>query len=560
MKALAHVPFLLLVCLSVWACGEEPSDTAPEVLEPDPEPTAAEPLAVEPEPEPEPEGPPPRLYTKRWVVTVREAPHTTGRRIGYLRAGALLMSASERLRSTDEADEDCVEGFYELEGGGFVCAPHMIPFHGDRVPRRPGPQPDREARLPYRYGYARRDMTPVYRRFPTDEEAVEHEGYVIPGTEPEEGEDTEVEAAPTPPPADAPQEAASVPAGIGGVEGQTAPAEDAEEAEPEPPPRLDDLRYRRGLLRRHLMRGFYVSLDRPVRTGNRGYWRTLQGSLVPRLWLGEREGSDYTGATFDDAVFAFPALDDTEEGTPAEAASPGEEEEVDVPELIGVAFALRRALPYFTERNGRIGRSRSYPPRTPIPIAGRIEHDGTAFLMAPEGRLLRESDAYFAPLPTLPEGVSEDEKWVDVNLERQTLVAYRGTRPVFATLISSGIVLRPGVEDADHRTPGGTFRINVKHLTRTMDADNELQGPYSVDDVPYVMYYEGNFALHAAFWHDAFGRPKSHGCINMAPRDANWLFSWTEPALPEGWHGVYPEEETDGTLIHIHGETPSRRR
>ncbi len=74
------------------------------------------------------------------------------------------------------------------------------------------------------------------------------------------------------------------------------------------------------------------------------------------------------------------------------------------------------------------------------------------------------------------------------------------------------------------------------------------------------MYYEAGYALHSAFWHDLFGRTKSHGCVNLSPRDARWMFGWTEPALPDGWHGVYPEDPEAGTLIVIRGETPQRRR
>jgi lipoprotein-anchoring transpeptidase ErfK/SrfK len=62
--------------------------------------------------------------------------------------------------------------------------------------------------------------------------------------------------------------------------------------------------------------------------------------------------------------------------------------------------------------------------------------------------------------------------------------------------------------------------------------------PYRIDDVPWVQYFYGGYALHGAFWHDNFGQPKSHGCVNLSPRDALTLFDMTEPTLPDGWHGV----------------------
>ena len=68
---------------------------------------------------------------------------------------------------------------------------------------------------------------------------------------------------------------------------------------------------------------------------------------------------------------------------------------------------------------------------------------------------------------------------------------------------------------------------------------------------------DGFASFHSAFWHNLFGRPKSHGCINMSPADARWLFNWAGPPLPEGWHGAYPDEDTPGTLVRIRGETPT---
>jgi lipoprotein-anchoring transpeptidase ErfK/SrfK len=64
------------------------------------------------------------------------------------------------------------------------------------------------------------------------------------------------------------------------------------------------------------------------------------------------------------------------------------------------------------------------------------------------------------------------------------------------------------------------------------------ENPYRVDDVPWVQYFVGGYALHAAYWHDDFGQPRSHGCINLSPRDARTLFNRTAPAIPVGWHGV----------------------
>ena len=88
----------------------------------------------------------------------------------------------------------------------------------------------------------------------------------------------------------------------------------------------------------------------------------------------------------------------------------------------------------------------------------------------------------------------------------------------------------------DHQTVKGSFRIREKHISITMDGDGPAPGdmPYSIEDVPYVMYFEGSYALHGAFWHTNFGHEQSHGCVNLAPLDAKRLFFLAEPQLPAG--------------------------
>jgi hypothetical protein len=71
-------------------------------------------------------------------------------------------------------------------------------------------------------------------------------------------------------------------------------------------------------------------------------------------------------------------------------------------------------------------------------------------------------------------------------------------------------------------------------------------------DVPWTMFFEGSYALHGAFWHEGFGRVRSHGCINLGPTDARWLFYWAPPFLPEGWHGVHAHEGSPGTTVIVH--------
>ena len=87
------------------------------------------------------------------------------------------------------------------------------------------------------------------------------------------------------------------------------------------------------------------------------------------------------------------------------------------------------------------------------------------------------------------------------------------------------------------------------------DMDNlerdDVSENYALERVPWVQYFEGANGLHAAFWHDDFGRRKSHGCVNLSPRDARTLFDFTEPALPTGWTAIFPQPDTPATIVRV---------
>jgi len=176
---------------------------------------------------------------------------------------------------------------------------------------------------------------------------------------------------------------------------------------------------------------------------------------------------------------------------------------------------------------------------------------GVTFHETTEGFWVRSADVTEMKPSPRPAEVGPNDKWIDVDLTHQILIALEGDMPVFATFVSSG-KHNPDDKEHDYGTPPGTFRIREKHVTATMDGDVADVGPYSIEDVPWVMYYQGSFALHGAFWHGQFGHQHSHGCINMAPADARTLFYWVEPRLPEGWHGVFTSGDREGTVVLIH--------
>ena len=137
-----------------------------------------------------------------------------------------------------------------------------------------------------------------------------------------------------------------------------------------------------------------------------------------------------------------------------------------------------------------------------------------------------------------------------MSITNQLLVLWEGSQPVYATLVSTG---KDGLGDPERTqsTPRGTFRIQQKHVTTTMDS-NTADGEFELRDVPWVMYFKGGYALHGAYWHDDFGSKRSHGCVNLAPIDARHVFEWTLPHVPEHWHGAYASDSFGrGTLIRI---------
>ncbi|MCB9712780.1 MAG: L,D-transpeptidase family protein [Myxococcales bacterium] len=154
--------------------------------------------------------------------------------------------------------------------------------------------------------------------------------------------------------------------------------------------------------------------------------------------------------------------------------------------------------------------------------------DGTPRVLARDGFAVAGDSVRLARTVARPEEVGPDDQWIHVDLDQQVLVAYEGDRPVLATLVSSG--------KEGFTPPLGLFYIHKKYTTVTMAGPDPDAGTYAVEQVPWTMYYWGSFALHGAYWHDEFGNVRSHGCTNIPPLDARWLFYWSEPGLPEGWH------------------------
>ncbi len=183
-------------------------------------------------------------------------------------------------------------------------------------------------------------------------------------------------------------------------------------------------------------------------------------------------------------------------------------------------------------------------------ISGKSGEALAAFLETAEGVWLPASSLRMGRLGTDLWGhAKRGKRWIDVSIERQMLIAYEGNRAVFATLVSTG---RGGLSDPQttSATVQGTFFVQSKHVSATMDGDPEDENARELHDVPYVQYFHQNYAIHGAYWHDQFGKLKSHGCVNVSPADAAWLFEFTDPPVPQEWHGAMTP--VGGTLIYVH--------
>jgi len=115
-------------------------------------------------------------------------------------------------------------------------------------------------------------------------------------------------------------------------------------------------------------------------------------------------------------------------------------------------------------------------------------------------------------------------KRIEIDLSEQQLTAFEGETPVLAVPVSTGVARFP--------TPLGEYQILRKVRSQVMS------GPgYYLPNVEYVCYFYKGYAMHGTYWHDNFGQPMSHGCVNMRNEDAAWLYDWAPIGTPVNVHG-----------------------
>jgi hypothetical protein len=298
---------------------------------------------------------------------------------------------------------------------------------------------------------------------------------------------------------------------------------------------MDDLKGESSLILERMVKGFYLGLDTQVHTFGGTFWRTTYGAFVAKEHVLVHEPKvEFKGVWLD-------AQGETRHLPLGWITNP-HQWKYNLDDAGGASPKMRR--------NDHVDRF------TIVQLTGKKEIvDDKTYWETAEGWWMRAMDGSVTNPGPPPRGLAPGERWIDVNLGQQNLVAYEGDKAVFATLISSG---RHADDPAkDHSTRPGEFRVREKHISATMDNDTATDGPYSIEDVPWIMYFDGSTALHGAFWHSRFGHERSHGCVNMTPYDAHELFGWVGPTLPQGWHGVRATDANPGTrvIVHQNGKT-----
>lgn len=255
---------------------------------------------------------------------------------------------------------------------------------------------------------------------------------------------------------------------------------------------------------------FFVALDRQVDVGDETLFRTVYGEYV---------------RAEDVKILEPPAMR-------------GEKLGADVKLPLAFVYGPETS-PLYCEEAGRFAECGVAQRHARFAPRGFVSRDGARFVRGPEGALISSDAVRIVRAIDLPPGVSADERWVHVDLASQFLVAYEGRKPVYATLISSG--------KETHKTPSGLYQVQRKYLSKIMRGEDPNEGIYHVEEVPWITYYYGAYALHGAYWHNTFGAVRSHGCTNIAPADARWLYYWGEPELKPQFHA-----EVNQKAMHIH--------
>ncbi|MEZ4220748.1 MAG: L,D-transpeptidase [Polyangiaceae bacterium] len=216
---------------------------------------------------------------------------------------------------------------------------------------------------------------------------------------------------------------------------------------------------------------------------------------------------------------------------------------------LDVGWVYQHSADVYEEPGRRRVHGETHAEFVALPILETVEREKHRWFRIGEKRWVSDRHVRVPTTQPMPGEVGPRERWIDVDIDNQVLVAYEGERPIFATIVSTG----KGTGKSVFATPKGNHRIWVKLVSSDMDnlEDEDASRYYAIQDVPWVMYFKKGYGLHGTFWHRSFGRVRSHGCVNLTPLDAERLFRWTSPSVPSGWTAALPTAYEPGTLIRV---------
>jgi len=530
----------------------------------------------------------PKLAATTIASTVYKLADTGSRRLGYIRLGGVVDREPEPTRG-----KGCKGQWYRVFPMGFVCTDDATIDLETPLVRAASRRPEIDKPMPYRYGFVRA-TAPQYLRVPSRQEQLKSEfkldehlswfeqnrkevQQVVFGAN-DVPLDARVVAVPglTPKPGFKPSTELSENELFGGksahepvpfwLEGGRKVPNVSGYAVPEYAYFADRVRRKTGL-------SFVDAFDTEDEGVHRAFAVTVDMRLLPISKLKPDSASPFHGLEISDKMpLPFAWVNKTE---------------VTTYKLIKGKDEVRAA--------------EAIPRRAVVPLSGNVRMKaGARFYQTARDKTvwLRAEDLGVVEKPlTWPDFAEKGEKWIDVSITSQVLVLYEGKKPVYATLVSTG---RDKLGDPKETlsTLRGTFRLQSKHIAAAMDSEenssvsggsrghgakmsanaaetterlkkaeaagkslndedkrrlaniNKGRDPeygitmrrgssdFELRDVPWIQYFAAGFALHGAYWHDVFGIARSHGCINLAPIDARYVFQWTDPPVPKGWHGI----------------------
>lgn len=526
---------LLVVGTTIFACGGE------EEAAPDPEATVAEggdgqaPAEDRIEtPMPPEDGP--KLVATSLATVIYSQPSSNSEKIGYLRVGEVVARSKTAI-----SYDGCEHGWYRIRPVGYVCIGDKASTYLQHpIARALGKLPDLSKPLPYRYAFARA-IAPNYLRVPTKAEQHQYEFQLDKHLRSYNKLKDSWQAIDV--------GANDIPLDENGVASGPAPSE---------PPHTDlstvfggdgndmvpwwlDGGRKIPHLAAYKAPQYAVIAGRVKRfTGV-----AVIGTFVP----GEGAQQRRMAITADGRLIPVSKLKPNT-GSTWHGVALGQKSGLSLP----LGFVTNRSgAAVFELSDTETKRVGEIPFRTTINLNGKVRNrQGKRFVQLHNDTWVLSDDAAIAALPSkLPAFAKGQQKWIDLSIVSQTMVAWEGRTPVYVTMVSTG---KDGLGDpkTSHSTPRGTFRIREKHVTTTMDS-TDVGHEFELRDVPWVQYFHHGYAIHAAYWHDDYGKVRSHGCVNLSPIDARFFFFWATPTLPTAWHGAYASRDLgEGTIVYIH--------